>query len=101
MDYIFVKPREFWTADELKLSSLMSDISEEIYDAGWHLGLEDQLWSALIDNDNEMAKRIYHIDPDWLSELRRLVIVTSAWIVWDHQSDDAVAMSITAYRQIK
>lgn len=83
-----IKEAEFNDRQRL-LYETMSDISEECYFAGWYMGNEYRIWSAL-----QSGERIYgmdEMDADQLELCRALSVELDGWIVW---VDDSVDRSL-------
>lgn len=65
------------------LATLMSDISEEVYAAGWIEGCEWTLWDLLVGwRATEVAVWARHDITDRMPELDRLQRTADGWVWW-------------------
>ena len=78
-------------AKQRELYEVMSDISEGCYCAGWMMGLEFVLWSALQDGDRRYG--MGEMDAKQLEKCRELAKELDGWIVW---VDDATDLNLPA-----
>ena len=69
-----------------ELYETMSDISEDCYCAGWMIGLEFALWSALQDGDRRYG--FSEMDAQQLAKCRELAKELDGWIVWVDDDTD-------------
>jgi hypothetical protein len=72
--------------DQKKLKSLMSDISESCYSAGWMKNLEYVLWDAVINGSRKYGHGIItEIDIDKLNNLSK---ACNSWIYFDDETKE-------------
>jgi hypothetical protein len=74
------------TLDQCRLYTLMSDISEECYCAGWLSGNEYRLWSAMTDPKDDRAYGQGTITDDNVTDLQDLCERAGGWIYWHDDS---------------
>lgn len=72
---------EALSRDEFALYSAMSDISEELWFAGWMGGLEFTLWAAL------QGDSLEGVDRNALANVAALSVKTGKWMVWRSGQD--------------
>lgn len=63
------------------LASLMSNLSEEKYSAGWIVGLEYSLWNAIKDADSK-ENETWDLSQRKINELNALSEEISGWVMW-------------------
>lgn len=63
------------------LAAFMSQLSEQAYYATWMLGLEYELWQAVISGPRKYGR--LRITSVHIAELRRLSDATAGWISFD------------------
>lgn len=78
------------TEDERKLADLMSEISENCYDAGWMLNTEYVLWHAVIAGPRSFGRG--KITKEDIEELKRLSKATQTWIVFNDDQETALPL---------
>lgn len=66
-----------------RLASLMSDISEDHYCAGWLIGLEYTLWRAVMRHPESYVFGFRPIETEQVAELKALAEELKGWVVWD------------------
>lgn len=69
------------TADQIKLITLMSAISEDCYAVGWMSGNEFRLWSML--ERDILVDGAYRITPQQRNEMMWLSRTIDGWIYYD------------------
>ena len=67
------------------LRSKMSELSEELYCAGWCHGIEYVLWDNVTGSRDKLDK----VNSKDVEELRQLSGDAGGWFVWDGQQHDA------------
>jgi hypothetical protein len=74
-----------------EMVSLMSDISEECYCAGWMAGLEFAIWRALKDGNLWYGQS--EMDKEKLLRIKELSEETGGWIVWwDEENEEGLCI---------
>lgn len=73
--------RERWHA----LASMMSEVSEDHYCAGWLVDLEYELWEIITEKNRPFG--FGYIDPGKLLAIASLARELGGWIVWQHNDD--------------
>lgn len=68
------------------LKSLMSDISERCYYAGWMFGTEFVLWQALVEGPRTWGHGT--ITEEDIATLNDLAQRTGGWIAWDESTEE-------------
>lgn len=63
-----------------KLASLMQEISEELYCAGWLIDLEYDLWAIIHGGDRSYG--IGRVTEEQCEELLRLANECDGWVIW-------------------
>lgn len=63
----------------------MSEISEDCYCAGWMMGLEFAVWSALQDGNRQYG--MGEMDADQLEQCRALSAELDGWVIWVDDQD--------------
>ena len=66
-----------------RLLSLMSEISEDHYCAGWLSGLEYSLWQAVLQYPQPYEFGFGPIEEENVAELKDLAEELQEWAVWD------------------
>lgn len=74
------------TKDQLALAELMSQISEAGFSAGWMMGLEYDLWTALKGGSRKYGH--YIITQDDINQLQSLANQCGCWIVFDDEHEE-------------
>lgn len=69
------------TPDQQELASLMSEISESCYCAGWMRDLEYALWHMMVTGKAELAR--YRLPPATRDRLKALYERTGGWITFE------------------
>ena len=78
------------------LASLMSEISERCYCAGWMTGLERALWSMLDSEDRSYGQD--EVTADEARQLRELSEACGGWIVW-RDPDGETFVTLAEWRE--
>ena len=68
------------------LACLMSEISEECYCAGWLIGNEHRLWSAMTDPTDDRRYGMGEISQEQIERLRMLSAMCGGWCAWDDKA---------------
>jgi hypothetical protein len=76
------------TSRQMELYQVMSDISEDCYCAGWLIGNEYTIWSAIQSGDHRYG--LAEIEPEQLEQCRILSEELGGWIVWADDETDPV-----------
>jgi hypothetical protein len=82
--------------DQIKLSDLMSDISEKAYHAQWIHNLEYVLWNALLNGERKYGH--YVIKQAEIDSLVMLSKVADSWIYFDDEMEET-ALSIDEWKE--
>lgn len=74
--------KQFYSVIELEsfIGQLISELSEEIYAAGWLGGIEEELWRL---SDTTSLTLPNRMDREEINELRRLADKLGYWATWD------------------
>lgn len=70
--------------EKVRLASLMSEVSESLYMASWHTGLEFVLWEAVAGRCALTGLE------EETAELKRLSDSTGGWVIWDEGAGSEV-----------
>ena len=87
--------RDELTKNEKKLADLMSDISENCWNAGWMLNTEYVLWHAVTSGPRAFGRGT--ITEKDIEELTKLSNATQTWIVFD---DKETAMPLEEWETL-
>jgi hypothetical protein len=88
------------TPTQRELATLMSEISEQMWRAGWMMGVEHELWSAVMSGAGNGGRLIP--TQAQLDELARLSKEIGGWIVFDNEREETfVAMTEWVVRHAK
>lgn len=79
-----------------ELYELMSDISEDLYCAGWMSGNELRLWQAITDPNDDRCYGMGLIEEWQINRMRELSEQTGGWWVWE---DDAAFISVDEWKR--
>ena len=77
-----------------QLLTLMGDISEECWCAGWYTGVEDILWREMI-SDNAGRACVTH---EQAAELLDLAERGAMWWAWDEEHGEPMPVPLTEWR---
>lgn len=77
--------------EEKRLADYMSDMSEEAYCAGWMVGLEYVLWSAVIDGPRKYGR--LEITDEHIAKLKELSDACGGWIRFDYEKGEIFVSS--------
>lgn len=88
-------PRPAETSDEHELLGRMSDLSEDIYAAGWLSGLEDDLWDRL---NGRPASGFDLVTDEQAAHLRHLAELTGCWGVWSDELDSEAVVTLDEWK---
>lgn len=72
------------TNDQQSLVSMMSELSERYYSAGWMSGLEESLWEVLQGNPHAFAGG--SISAEETEALRAACEKADGWVIWKDDS---------------
>lgn len=95
--------RTVYAFNELKILviDLMSELSEDVYAAGWLDGIELELWQLI---NKEASGQVINL---WkrrgnlfvLEDLRKLTMLTKSWGIWDDSLDEVISISIDEWNK--
>ncbi|MGG6281833.1 hypothetical protein ACQ4M3_09705 [Leptolyngbya sp. AN03gr2] len=83
----------------VQLYDLMSDISDEAWDAGWLIGLEFSLWGCL-DEPVPISIGNMRFDREHQEELKELSNRAGGWWIWNQDADDPRFVLSEEWKQI-
>lgn len=70
------------------LMTLMSDISERCYCAGWSLGLENILWAMVVDPSAPREFGMDEVSDAEVEGMRELSRLIGGWIIYDRANGE-------------
>lgn len=80
-------PEHKFSSEQAALYDTMSEISEDCWSAGWMIGNEHAIWSALQAGDTRYG--MTRMDPELLEKCRALSEQLGGWIIWlDNDCDE-------------
>lgn len=69
-----------------KLTTYMSELSECAFCAGWHSGLEFDLWDMVINGPQRYG--ILELTSDHIQRLLEMSRECAGWIYWDEETEE-------------
>jgi len=81
------------------ITNLISEISEEIYCAGWYINIEFELWTWINDESTIPEGLNHRVIKKDLIELQKLSNKLKMWAYW-HNTDEEKSIEISEWREI-
>ncbi|HKQ92323.1 MAG TPA: hypothetical protein VJZ77_16820 [Blastocatellia bacterium] len=83
-----------------RLLSLMEEVSEDHYCAGWLNGLEYRLWQAALQYPQPYKFGVEAIEEKKVEELKGLAEELQEWAVWDDQAGEEKLIPLKDWKRI-
>lgn len=83
-----------------RLLSLMREISQDCFFAGWMIGLEYSLWQAVLQYPRPYEFGILPIEVEHVAELKDLAEELQEWAIWDEGEIREKLIPLSDWKQI-